>query len=272
MDDVEGPAATGRSRCRQNHEYDASPTFKPLEFENWESVWLMWVSLGPELDRSSTILTVALSLQPPLYLSLPLAVKVIFSFLNFPSAAAMFISLLALIVAAWGFTTLGLPLFRNWSIAQRLKVPVIVCPIPRHGRMSRRFQALFKAKILLSWRGIFPFLRILRPNWPFLEKHAIFEDYGDVFAIVTPARCELFIADTKAARQILMRKKDFPKPLDLTSRLNIELCRLSHRANKAARKAGNIRQKLGYCIIFPSHSYLGLTALLFSLGSLLKFE
>jgi hypothetical protein len=136
----------------------------------------------------------------------------------------MIISLLVVIVAAWGFGTLGLPLFRNWSIAQRLKVPVIVCPIKRHGRMWRHFQSLFKTKLLLSWRKIFPFLRILRPNWPFLEKHDIFEDYGDVFAVVSPACCELFIADPKAASQILMRKKDFPKPLDLTSRWNIEPC------------------------------------------------
>lgn len=162
----------------------------------------------------------------------------------------MFIFSLVVIVAAWGFGTLGLPLFRNWSIAKRLEVPVIVCPIPRHGRMWRIFQTLFKAKILLSWWKIFPFLRILRPNWPFLEKHAIFEDYGDVFAIVTSARCELFIADPKAAKQILMRKKDFPKPLDLTSRPNIEPCRLAEGANKVARKARNIWEKPGYCMIF----------------------
>ena len=135
----------------------------------------------------------------------------------------MFISLLVLIVAAWGLGTLGLPLFRNWTIAQRLKVQVIVCPIPRHRRIWRRFQTLFKAKLLIPWRKIFPFLRILRPNWPFLEKHTIFKDYGDVFAIVTPARCELFIADPSAAKQILRRKKDFPKPLDLTSRSNLNL-------------------------------------------------
>lgn len=161
----------------------------------------------------------------------------------------MFISLLVLIVAAWGFGTLGLPLYRNWSIAQRLKVPVIVCPIPRHGQMWRRFQTPFNAKVPISWRNIIPFLRILRPNWPFLEKHAIFKEYGDVFTIVTPGRCELFIADPKAAKQILMRKKDFPKPLDLTSRHTVEPCRLYQGANKFARKAGYIRQKLGYCMM-----------------------
>ncbi|KAJ6012570.1 cytochrome P450 monooxygenase [Penicillium canescens] len=37
-----------------------------------------------------------------------------------------------------------------------------------------------------------------------------------MFAIVTPAGCELYIADSKAASEILMRKKDFPKPLDFT--------------------------------------------------------
>jgi hypothetical protein len=116
--------------------------------------------------------------------------------------------------------------------------------------MWMRFRTLFKAKILLSWRKIFPFLRILQLNWPFLEKYAIFEDYGDVFAIVTPASCELFIADSMAAKQILTRKKDFPKPLDLTSRPNVEPCLLSHGANKFSREASNIWEKLGYCMIF----------------------
>jgi hypothetical protein len=177
----------------------------------------------------------------------------------------MCIFLLVLIVAAWGFGILGLPLYRNWSIAQRLKVPVIVCPIPRRGRMWMRFQTLFKAKVLFSWQKIFPFLRILRPNWPFLEKHAIFEDYGDVFAIVTPASCELFIADSIAAKQILTRKKDFPKPLDLTSRPNIEPCRLSHGANNFARKTSNIWEKLGYSMIsFQLPCCPGLNHLFFS--------
>ncbi|KAF3387362.1 Cytochrome P450 72A13 [Penicillium rolfsii] len=134
----------------------------------------------------------------------------------------MFVSLLAVIVAAWWFSTLGLPLFRNWSVAQKLRVPVIVSPIPRHGRMWMHFETLLKVKISLSWRKNFRFLRILRPNWPFLEKHAIFEDYGDVFAIVTPVRCELFIADARATKQILMRRKDFPKPLEFTSTPDVD--------------------------------------------------
>jgi hypothetical protein len=130
----------------------------------------------------------------------------------------MFISLLVLIVAAWGFGALVLPLYQNRCIAQRLKIPVIVCPISRHGLMWRYLQELLKVNPLVSWLSIFPFLRILRPNWTFLEKHAVFEEYGDVFALVTPADCELFIADSNVASQILMRKRDFPKPLDLTSR------------------------------------------------------
>jgi hypothetical protein len=46
----------------------------------------------------------------------------------------MFLFLLILIVVAWGVGALGLPLYRNWSLAQRLKVPVIVSPI-HHGQI-----------------------------------------------------------------------------------------------------------------------------------------
>lgn len=159
------------------------------------------------------------SLYSPLFIYyLVLVVRISFANFQFSSLAAMLIYLLVLIVAAWGVSTLWLPLYHNWSTTQRLKVPVIVCPISRHGPTWRRLQTLFEAKLLISWRTIFSFLRLLRQNWIFLEKHAIFEKYGDVFAVVTPAGCELFIADSKVARQVLMRKNDFPKPLDFTSR------------------------------------------------------
>ncbi|KAJ6025794.1 cytochrome P450 monooxygenase [Penicillium canescens] len=132
----------------------------------------------------------------------------------------MFLSLLILIVVAWGLGALGLPLYRNWSLAQRLKVPVIVSPI-HHGQIWGHLQTLLEAKLPISWQRIFPFVRILRPQWVFREKHAIFEKYGNVFAIATPAGCEIYVADSKAASQILMRKKDFPKPLHFARKLQI---------------------------------------------------
>jgi hypothetical protein len=106
-----------------------------------------------------------------------------------------------------------------------------------------------EANLPISWQRIFPFVRILRPQWVFREKHAIFEKYGDVFAIVTPAGCEIYIADSKAASQILMRKKDFPKPLDFASKQNVEPCRLSRGGNMVARKTSNIWEKLSYCML-----------------------
>jgi hypothetical protein len=114
--------------------------------------------------------------------------------------------------------------------------------------MWRRFQTLLEAKLFVSWQTTFPFLRLLRPNWIFLEKYAIFETYGDVFAVVTPAGCELFIADSKAAQQILMRKNDFPKPIDLTSTQIDESCRLFRGANKITRKTWGVWEEFGYCM------------------------
>jgi hypothetical protein len=69
------------------------------------------------------------------------------------------------------------------------------------------------------------------------------------FAIVTPAGCELYIADSIAASQILMRKKDFPKPLDLTSRQDVTNCPQSRDNNMAVRETWNIWEELGYCTV-----------------------
>ncbi|KAI9037555.1 cytochrome P450 monooxygenase [Aspergillus affinis] len=59
------------------------------------------------------------------------------------------------------------------------------------------------------------------PNWAFREKFSIYQEYGTCFILVTPTGCELFVADRDAARDVLSRRNDFPKPIKLLGKLDV---------------------------------------------------
>ena len=63
---------------------------------------------------------------------------------------------------------------------------------------------------------------MLNPEWVYKYGHSPFAEIGsDVFFTVSPAKLHLFVADADVISQITTRRNDFPKPLDLYSRLNI---------------------------------------------------
>jgi hypothetical protein len=64
-----------------------------------------------------------------------------------------------------------------------------------------------------------PFARFAQGSWAFREKFSIHEKYGKIFILVSPTGCEIYVADAKAAKQILDRRNDFPKPNRLLARL-----------------------------------------------------
>jgi hypothetical protein len=63
------------------------------------------------------------------------------------------------------------------------------------------------------------FVRIAQGNWTFREKYSIHQEYGKVLIIVRPTGSEIYVADPKAAKQILDRRNDFPKPNRLLAKL-----------------------------------------------------
>lgn len=129
----------------------------------------------------------------------------------------MFLLLFLLLFPTGILVILELPLYRNWCIAKKLQVPVIICPFPRYGLGWRILSSILERDPLRSWWKYLPFLRVFRPNWIFLEKHGICDDYGHVFAVATPDNCELYVADFQVAKQIFSQKKIFHKPSEITS-------------------------------------------------------
>lgn len=124
---------------------------------------------------------------------------------------------IAIIFGVWGVGTVALPLYRNWTIAKQLHVPIIVAPWTRYGTTWKLFQSAYQHRYLKPLWKFLPFARLMRGNWAFEEKYAVCATHGELFALVTPANIELYVADINIARQILSRGKDFPKPLEILS-------------------------------------------------------
>lgn len=127
----------------------------------------------------------------------------------------------AVIALGWRVGALTLALYRNWTLAKNLQVPLIICPIAQHGMFGKLIRAVIDDENLACISKYLPFVRFCREGWAYREKHKVCADYGDVFALVTISGVQLFIADMDAAKSVLTRTKDFPKPIEIMSRTSI---------------------------------------------------
>ena len=74
----------------------------------------------------------------------------------------------------------------------------------------RAFPTVLSLKFLPWGLGIWARCTVI--GWKFQDKHALHDELGPVFTIVTPAGCELSVADHKATHTVLSRRKEFIKP------------------------------------------------------------
>ena len=49
-------------------------------------------------------------------------------------------------------------------------------------------------------------------GWSFDDKHALHDELGDVFTVVTPGGNEVVIANPETAHVVLARRKEYIKP------------------------------------------------------------
>ena len=59
-------------------------------------------------------------------------------------------------------------------------------------------------------------------GWSFDDKHALHDQLGDAFTLVTPGGNEVVIADPETARVVFSRRKEYIKPAVMYG----ERCRL----------------------------------------------
>ena len=102
----------------------------------------------------------------------------------------------------------------NYNIARRIGLPVIISPVsalnPIWLLTYRTFPAVLSLRHLPF--GLGRWARCTAMGWTFQDKHALHDERGPVFTIVTPGVNEVTVADPQATHYILSRRKEFIKP------------------------------------------------------------
>ncbi|KAM7183640.1 Cytochrome P450 [Rhypophila sp. PSN 637] len=134
--------------------------------------------------------------------------------------------------AAWtaGLTIFGLwslvCLIQNYLVARKLgnDIPVFMIPIDQVNPLwvmtdRRILPVLKKLPLIGEFIKNSSFARFNYRGWELHLRYRIHREVGDVFAIATPGRVWLYIADPDALADVFRRKDDFPRCLEMTERL-----------------------------------------------------
>jgi cytochrome P450 len=89
-------------------------------------------------------------------------------------------------------------LLQNYTIARRLRLPILLTPLSWQDPWWLPLSSLFQP---LS--PYFPFLSYSRLGWSLQDRYRMHHKYGPAFIIVSPRKTEIFIADPAAGRELL---------------------------------------------------------------------
>ncbi|KAL4742578.1 cytochrome P450 [Aspergillus similis] len=105
-----------------------------------------------------------------------------------------------------------LSFLRFYTHARRTGFPIFVSPVLSKSIpwmiLGPALQPVYK-QYLPNW--IFERLEICAHGWEFRNKRAFHERLGNVFVLVTPDECSIYIAEPALAQNVLQRRIDFPQ-------------------------------------------------------------
>ncbi|KAF1979809.1 cytochrome P450 monooxygenase-like protein [Bimuria novae-zelandiae CBS 107.79] len=137
-------------------------------------------------------------------------------------AYLLVLSAVACVLLYYGLSTYQ-RLKHNISCAKSSGLPYVVTPVHVFGMGWLATYYLwipFLKKLPASVKGLW--LEIMDPEWAHRLGHEPFEKIdSDVFLVVSPSKIAAFVADAEVVAQITTRRNDFPKPLELYTRLDL---------------------------------------------------
>lgn len=109
-------------------------------------------------------------------------------------------------------------LLSNYKLACQINVPIVISPVctfnPIWILLHKRLEPILKT---LPY-GLGRFARVNYWGWSHYDKYSIHKELGDIFAFVTPGgKKELYLASAEAVDEVMSRRKDFVKPLEMHS-------------------------------------------------------
>ena len=113
-------------------------------------------------------------------------------------------------LATWTFFST----ISNYNTARKIALPVIISPVSPLNPLWILTYRLFPFVLSLKHLplGLGKWARCTYMGWTFDDKHALHDDLGPVFIVVTPSGNEISVADSQATHTILSRRKEFIKP------------------------------------------------------------
>ena len=120
--------------------------------------------------------------------------------------------LASVLIASFGWTTVSI--ISNYITARKIGLPLVISPVFPLNPVWIVTYKVFPVVLLLKHLpfGFGTWARCTYIGWQFHEKHALHDELGPVFLIVTPGGNEVTIADAQVAHTVLSRRKDFIKP------------------------------------------------------------
>ena len=114
----------------------------------------------------------------------------------------------------------------NYNAACKIDLPLIISPVsplnPIWILTYRAFPWVLSLKHLPF--GLGRWARCTYLGWQFHDKHALHDELGSLFIIVTPSVNEISVADSQATHAIFSRRKDFIKPAVMYGRSTRQSC------------------------------------------------
>ncbi|KAL8904565.1 MAG: hypothetical protein Q9207_003184 [Kuettlingeria erythrocarpa] len=104
-------------------------------------------------------------------------------------------------------------LLRNYQIARKIGVPLVVIPISHENPLRMVVDKAFVVPLFERIPfGTGSFTRYNWRGWEFADKSKSHAELGDVFVVVTPGRNWLYLCNAEALLDVFQRRMGFPRP------------------------------------------------------------
>ena len=108
----------------------------------------------------------------------------------------------------------SLSLWKNYRTARQIGLPIVLSPVTPLNPFWILSWRLFPQILLLRYLpfGLGRWARCTYIGWSFDDKHALHDELGEIFTIVTPGGNEVVVADAESAQVVFSRRKEYVKP------------------------------------------------------------
>ena len=125
------------------------------------------------------------------------------------------------VLVAWSVWMLS-SFVKNYKKAQRIGLPMVLSPATPLNPFWIICYRVFPGVLSLRYLPFgFRWVRCTFMGWTFSDKHALHDELGDLFLIISPGAIELIVANPDTAHAVLTQRKDFTKPSVMYEQLNV---------------------------------------------------